>query len=68
MPCLVIVFGLSLGLTVIHRLSCSLPFSATQDTDKPEVQPVSEPESQHSCALSCVELGKLEVDYSVGTI
>ena len=32
--------------------------SATQDTDKPEIQPVSEPESLHSCVLSCVRVGQ----------
>ena len=35
-----------------------VPVSATQDTDKPEVQPVSEPESLHSCVLSCVRVGQ----------
>ena len=37
-------------------LSRSLRDFATQDTDKPEIQPVSaEPESLHnSCVLSCV--------------
>ena len=35
-------------------LSRSLRDFATQDTDKPEIQPVREPESLHSCVLSCV--------------
>ena len=39
-------------------LSCSLRVSATQDTDKPEIQPVSEPESLHSCVLSCMRVGQ----------
>ena len=47
------------------RQSRSLRVSATQDTDKPEIQPVSEPESLHSCVLSCVRVGKLEVDYYI---
>ena len=29
-----------------------LRYRATQDTDKPEIQPMSEPESLHSCVLS----------------
>ena len=37
-------FSLFMGLTAIRRLSCSLLFSATQDADEPEIQPVSEPE------------------------
>ena len=45
-------FGLFLRLTVMLRLSCSLRVSATQDTDKPEIQPVSKPESLHSCVFS----------------
>ena len=45
------------------RLSRPLRVSATQDTDKPEIQPVSEPESLHDCVLPALELGKLEVDY-----
>ena len=45
-------FGLFLRLTVMLRLSCSLRVSATQDTDKPEIQPVSKPESLHSIVLS----------------
>ena len=28
-----------------------------QDTDMPEIQPVSESESLHSCVLSCVRVG-----------
>ena len=51
-------FVLLLSLTVIIRLSRSLRVSATQDTDKPEIQPVSEPKSLHSCVLSCVRLGQ----------
>ena len=52
-------FVLLLSLTVILRLlSRSLRVSATQDTDKPEIQPVSEPESLHSCVLSCVRVGQ----------
>ena len=39
-------------------LSRSLRGSATQDTDKPEIQPVSEPESLISCVLSCVRVGQ----------
>ena len=50
--------GLKLKLTVILRLSRSLRDSATQDTDKPEFQPVSESESLHSCVLSCVRVGQ----------
>ena len=45
------------------RLSRSLRVSATQDTDKPEIQPVSEPERLHSLSFPALELGKLEVDY-----
>ena len=41
---------------VMLRLSRSLRVSATQDTDKPEIQPVSEPESLHSCVFSCVRV------------
>ena len=52
--CLVLL----LGLTVMVRLSRSLRVCATQDTDKPEIQPVSEPESLHSCVLSCVRVGQ----------
>ena len=37
-------------------LSRSLRVSATQDTDEPEIQPVGEPESLHSCAISCVRV------------
>ena len=51
-------FVLLLGLTVMLRLSRSLRVSATQDTDKPEIQPVSEPESLISCVLSCVRVGQ----------
>ena len=40
------------------RLSRSLRDSTTQDTDKPEIQPVSEPKSPHSCVLSCVRVGQ----------
>ena len=50
------------------RLSRSPRAFATQDTDKPEIQPVSEPESLHSCVLSCVRVGQeLEVDYNRGS-
>ena len=51
-------FVLILSLTVMLRLSRSLRVSATQDTDKPEIQPVNEPESLHSCVLSCVRVGQ----------
>ena len=51
-------FVLLLSLTGMLRLSRSLRVSATQDTDKPEIQPVSEPESLHSCVLSCVRVGQ----------
>ena len=51
-------FVLLLSLTVMLRLSRSLRVSATQDTDKPEIQPVSEPESLHSCVVSCVRVGQ----------
>ena len=51
-------FVLLLSLTVMLRLSRSLRVSATQDTDKPEIQPVSEPESLHSCVLSYVRVGQ----------
>ena len=44
------------SLTVMLRLSRSLRVSATQETDKPEIQPVREPESLHSCFLSCVRV------------
>ena len=40
------------------RLSRSLRVSATQDTDKPEIQPVSESENLHSLVLSCVRVGQ----------
>ena len=40
------------------RLSRSLRDFATQDTDKPEIQPVSESDSLHSCVLSCVRVGQ----------
>ena len=40
------------------RLSRSLRDSATQDTDKPEIQLVSEPESLYSCVLSSVRVGQ----------
>ena len=46
------------------RLSRSLRDSATQDTDKPEIQPVSEPESCIVVSFPASELSKLEVDYS----
>ena len=49
---------LLLSLTVMLRLSRSLRVSVTQNTDKLEVQPVSEPESLHSCVLSCVRVGQ----------
>ena len=51
-------FVLFLSLTVMLRLSRSLRVSATQDIDKPEIQPVSGPESLHSCVLSCVRVGQ----------
>ena len=51
-------FVLLLSLTVMPRLPRSLGVSVTQDTDKPEIQPVSEPESLHSCVLSCVRVGQ----------
>ena len=50
-------FVLLLSLTAMLRLSRSLHVSATQDTDKPEIQPVCEPESLYSCVLSCVRVG-----------
>ena len=37
-------------------LSRSLRDSATQDTDKPEIQPVSEPESLYGFVFSCVRV------------
>ena len=48
------------------RLSRSLSYSATQNTDKPEIQPVSEPEIQpvsepeslHSCIIFCMRVGQ----------
>ena len=40
------------------RLSRSLRDSATEDTDKPEIQPVSEPEGLHNCVLSFVRVGQ----------
>ena len=50
------------------RLSRSLRVSATQDTDKPEIQPMSEPESLHGfVSFPARELGKLEVDDSGAT-
>ena len=51
-------FVLLLSLTVMLCLSRSLRDSVTQDTDEPEIQPVSEPESLHSCVLSCVRVGQ----------
>ena len=39
-------------------LSRSLRVSAPQDTDKPEIEPVSETESLHSCVLSCMRVGQ----------
>ena len=52
-------FALLLSLTVMLRLSRPLRVYATQDTDKPEIQPVSEPESLHGyCVLSCVRVGQ----------
>ena len=51
-------FVLLLSLTVMLCLSRLLRVSATQDTDKPEIQPVSEPESVHSCVLSRVRVGQ----------
>ena len=50
-------FVLLLSLTVMLRLSGSLRVSANQDTHKPEIQLVREPESLHSCVLSCVRVG-----------
>ena len=47
------------------RLSRSLRVSATQDTDKPGIQPVSKPESLHSCVISCVRVGQAGVDYNI---
>ena len=41
-----------------QSLTNSLRVSATQATDKPEIQPVSEPENLHSCVLSCVRVGQ----------
>ena len=52
------MFVLLLSLTVMLRLSRSLRVSATQDTNKPEIQPVSEPEGLHSRILSCVRVGQ----------
>ena len=52
-------FVLLLSLTVMLRISRSLRVSATQDTDKPEIQPVREPESLHSCVLSCLRVGQV---------
>ena len=40
------------------RLSRPVRDSATQDTDKPEIQPMSEHESLHGCVLSCVRVGQ----------
>ena len=44
------------------RISRSLRVSTTQDIDEPEIQPVSEPvsgpESLHSCVLTCVRVGQ----------
>ena len=40
------------------RLSRLLRDFATQDTDKPEIQHMSEPESLQSCVLSCVRIGQ----------
>ena len=51
-------FVLLMSLAVMLRLSRSLRVSAPQDTDKPEIQPVSEPESLHSCVLSYVRVGQ----------
>ena len=51
-------FVLLLSLTVMIRLSRSLRVSATQDTDKPEIHPVSEPESLHSYVFSCVRVAQ----------
>ena len=51
-------FVLLLSLTAMLRLSRSFRVSATQDTDKPEIQPVREAESLRSCVLSCVTVGQ----------
>ena len=51
-------FVLLLSLTVMLRLSRLLRDYATQDTEKPEIQPGSEPESLHSFVLSCVRAGQ----------
>ena len=51
-------FVLLLSLTVMHHLSRSLRDSATQDTDKPEIQPVSELDGLRRCVLSCVRVGQ----------
>ena len=51
-------FVLLLSLMVMLRLSRSLRVSAIQGADKAEIQPVSEPESLHSCVLSCVRVGQ----------
>ena len=48
------------------RLSRSLRVSATRDTDKPEIQPVSEPKSLHSCFLSCVRVGQACISLKSG--
>ena len=50
-------FVLLLSLMML-RLSRSLRVSATQDTDKPDIQPVSEPGNLHSCVLSRVRVGQ----------
>ena len=51
-------FCFALELDGILPLSSPLRVSATQDTDKPEIQPMSEPESLHNCVLSCVRVGQ----------
>ena len=51
-------FVFLLSLTMMLRLSRSLRVSATQDNDKPGIQPVNEPETLHSCVLSCVRVGQ----------
>ena len=40
---------------------------ATRDTEQPEVQSVSEPESLHGCVLSWGLVGKRRADFVVGT-
>ena len=51
-------FVLLLSVTAMLRLSRSRRDFAIQDTEKLEIQPVSEPESLHSCVLSRVRVGQ----------